>query len=53
MRSQRYSNDEELMEGVKRRLSSQAADYFYAGIQKLIPLYGKCCLNSRGYCVEK
>jgi histone-lysine N-methyltransferase SETMAR len=35
--SQRFNNNEELMEGVKTWLSSQAADFFDTGIQKLIP----------------
>jgi hypothetical protein len=34
--SQRFNNNEELMEGVKTRPSSQAADFFDTGIQKLI-----------------
>jgi hypothetical protein len=45
--SQRFSNNEELMEGVKTWLSSQAADFFDTGAQKLIPRYYKC-LNSGG-----
>jgi histone-lysine N-methyltransferase SETMAR len=44
--SQRFSNNEELMEGVKTFLSSQATDFFDTGIQKLIPRYK--CLNSGG-----
>jgi hypothetical protein len=35
--SQRFSSNEELMEGVKMWLSSQVADSFDAGIQNLIP----------------
>jgi histone-lysine N-methyltransferase SETMAR len=35
--SQRFSSNEELMEVVKTWLSSQAADCFDTGIQKLIP----------------
>jgi hypothetical protein len=35
--SQRFSNNEVLMEGVKSWQSSQAADFFETGIQKLIP----------------
>jgi hypothetical protein len=42
--SQHFNNNEELMEGVKGWLSSQAAD-FDKGIQKLTPRYEKC-LNS-------
>jgi transposase len=37
LRSQRFSNNEELMEGVKTWLSSQTAGCFDTGIQKLIP----------------
>jgi hypothetical protein len=40
------------MEGVKTWLSSQTADFFDTGTQKLIPRYDKC-LNSGGDCVEK
>jgi hypothetical protein len=40
------------MEGVKTWLSSQAADCYDTGIQKLIPRYDKC-LNSGGDYVEK
>jgi hypothetical protein len=51
LRSQHLNNNE-LMEGVKTRLSSQAADFFDTGIQKRIPRYHKY-LNSDGDCVEK
>jgi hypothetical protein len=51
-RSQHFNSNEELMEGVKTWLSSQAADFFDIGIQKLIPRYDKC-LNSGGDYVEK
>jgi hypothetical protein len=37
LESQRFNNNEELMEGVKTWLSSQATDFFDKGIQKLIP----------------
>jgi hypothetical protein len=50
--SQRFNNNEELMEGIKTRLSSQAADFLDTGIQKLIPRSDKC-LNSGGDYVEK
>jgi hypothetical protein len=40
--SHRFKNNEELMEGVKTRLSSRAADFFDTSIQKLIPRYDKC-----------
>jgi hypothetical protein len=49
--SQRFNSNEELMEGGKTWLSSQAADFFDTGIQKLIPRYDKH-LNSSGDYVE-
>jgi hypothetical protein len=52
LRSQHFNNNEELMEGVKMWLSSQAADFLDTGIQKLIPGYNKC-LNSGGDYIEK
>jgi transposase len=51
LRSQRFNNYEELMEGVNTRLSSQEPDFFDTGIQKLIPRYK--CHNSDGDYVEK
>jgi hypothetical protein len=50
--SQLFSNNEGLMEGVRRWLSPQAADFFDIGAQKLIPRYDRC-LNSGGDYVEK
>jgi histone-lysine N-methyltransferase SETMAR len=50
--SQYFNNDEESMEGVKMWLSSQVADFYDTGIQKLIPQCDKC-LNSGGDYVEK
>jgi hypothetical protein len=52
LRSQRFNNNEELIEGVKTRLSSETAGFFDTGIQKLIPRYDKF-LNSGGDHVEK
>jgi hypothetical protein len=49
--SQNFNNNEELMEGVKTWLSSQAADFFDRGIEKCIPRYR--CLSSGGDYVEK
>jgi hypothetical protein len=49
--SQRFKNNEELMEVVKKLLSSQAADFVDTGRQKLIPRYK--CLSSVGDCVKK
>jgi hypothetical protein len=51
VRSQRFNNKEELIEGDKTQQSSQAADFFDTGIQKLIPPYK--CPNSYGDYVEK
>jgi histone-lysine N-methyltransferase SETMAR len=51
-RSQHFSDNEELMEGVRTWLSAQAADFFDTGLQKLIPRCDKC-LNSGGDYVEK
>jgi histone-lysine N-methyltransferase SETMAR len=45
--SQHFNNNEELMEGTKTWLSSQAADFFNTSIQKRIPRYAKC-FNSGG-----
>jgi histone-lysine N-methyltransferase SETMAR len=47
-----FSSNEELVEGVKTWLSSQAADVFDTGMQKLIPRYDKC-LSSGGDYVDK
>jgi hypothetical protein len=51
LRSQHFRNNEELMEGVKAWLSSQAADFFDTGIQKHIPRYKY--LSSGGDYIEK
>jgi histone-lysine N-methyltransferase SETMAR len=51
LESQRFNNNEEFTEGVKTWLSSQAADFFDTGIQKLIPRYKS--LNSGDDDVEK
>jgi hypothetical protein len=45
LRLQRFNNNEKLIEVVKTWLSSEAADFFDTGIQKLTPRYDKC-LNS-------
>jgi hypothetical protein len=47
--SQHFNNNEESVEGVKMCLSSQAANFFDTGIQKLIHQYDRC-LNSGGNC---
>jgi transposase len=52
LRSQRFNNSKELMDGVKTWLSSQAADFFDTDIKKIIPLYDKCLSSCCGY-VEK
>jgi hypothetical protein len=48
--SQHFSN--ELKKGVKTWLSSQMADFFDIGIQKLIPQHDNC-FNSGGDYIEK
>jgi hypothetical protein len=45
--SQRFSNNEELMEGMKTWPSSQAADFCDTDEQKIIPRCDKC-LNTGG-----
>jgi histone-lysine N-methyltransferase SETMAR len=50
--SQCFNNNEELMEGVKTWLSSQAVDFSDTGIWKLNLWYDKC-LNSGGDYAEK
>jgi hypothetical protein len=50
--SQRFNNNEQLMESVKTWLTSQGADFFETGMQKRIPRYDKC-LNSCGDYVER
>jgi histone-lysine N-methyltransferase SETMAR len=49
--SQRFENNE-LMEGIKTWLSSQAADFFDTDTKKLIPRYERC-LSSGGDYTEK
>jgi transposase len=49
--TRRFNNNNELMEGVKTWLTSQTADFFDTGIQRLIPRYK--CFNSSGDHVEK
>jgi hypothetical protein len=49
---QRFSNDEELMKGIKTWLSKQLGDFSDTGIEKLIPRCNNC-LNSSGDYVEK
>jgi transposase len=39
---QHFTNNDELMEGVKTWLSSQAADFLDTGIKNLILLYNNC-----------
>jgi hypothetical protein len=51
LESQPYSI-EEFMKGVRMWVSSQVADFFDTGIQKLIPQYNMCH-NSGSDCIEK
>ena len=50
--TQGFSDNEELMEGVKTWLHTQAASLYEEGIQKLITRYDKC-LHVYGDYVEK
>jgi hypothetical protein len=52
LRSQHCNTNEELMEGARTWLNSQATDFFDTGIQKRIPQCDRC-LNSCGDYVEK
>jgi histone-lysine N-methyltransferase SETMAR len=49
---QRFLNDDDVTEAVKKWLSSQVATFYKEGIQKLVPHYDKC-LNNCGNYVEK
>ena len=49
---QRYDDDDDVKTAVQQWLSSQAADFYEDGIQKLITRYDKC-LNIGGNYVEK
>jgi hypothetical protein len=48
----RFLEDDDVKEAVNTRFSSQAASFYDAGIQKLVPRYDKC-LNNGGKYVEK
>ena len=48
----RFDTDDEVKEAVKDWLSSQAADFYNLGIQKLVERCDKC-LNKYGNYVEK
>jgi hypothetical protein len=49
LRSQRFNNDDELMEGVKMWLSSQPADFFDTGTQTLLPRHDECLNSNNNY----
>ena len=49
---QRFENDDDLKDAVKKWLTSQAAAFYEEGVQKLVPRYDKC-LNNGGDYVEK
>jgi hypothetical protein len=44
---QRFLEDDDVKEAVNTRFSSQAATFYNAGIQKLVPRFYKC-LNNGG-----
>lgn len=52
LQSQRFENDDELMTGVTNWLKSLAADFFDAGLKKLVQRYKKCVEVGGDY-VEK
>jgi histone-lysine N-methyltransferase SETMAR len=45
----RYVEDDDVKAAVNTRFSSQAASFYDAGIQKLVPRYDKCLNNGRNY----
>jgi hypothetical protein len=49
---QRFLNDDDINEAVKKWLSSQVIMFYEEGIQKLVPPYDKCLNNGENY-VEK
>jgi hypothetical protein len=48
----RFLEDDDVKEAVNTLFSSQAASFYYAGRQKLVPRYDKC-LNNCGNYIEK
>ena len=50
--SRRFHNDREVEMSVTQWFQSHAADFYYTGMQKLVPRYDKC-LNSGGEYVKK
>jgi hypothetical protein len=48
----RFHGDNEVKEAVNTWFVSQAASFYDAGIQKLVPLYDRC-LNTGGNFVEE
>jgi hypothetical protein len=49
--SRRFHDDSEVKEAINTWFASQAASFYNAGIQKLVPRYNKC-LNNGGNYVE-
>jgi hypothetical protein len=45
----RYVEDDSVKEAVNTWFSSQAASFYDAGIQKLVPCYDKCLNNGGNY----
>ena len=48
----RFDDDDDLKDVVHKWLTSQAAEFYVEGIQKVVPRYYKC-LNNGGEYVEK
>jgi hypothetical protein len=52
LRGRRFHDNNEVKEGVNTWFASQAASFYDAGIQKLVPRHDKCVNNGGNY-VEK
>jgi histone-lysine N-methyltransferase SETMAR len=52
---QRFHDDSDVKEAVNTWFASQAASFYDAGIQKLVPRYDKCLSNGGNYvrCVHQ
>jgi len=48
----KFGDDDELQEEVMTWFKGQAVDFYYSGIQKLVPKLNKCLDNADDY-VEK
>jgi histone-lysine N-methyltransferase SETMAR len=46
----RFHDDSEVKDAVDTWFASQAASFYDAGVQKLVPRYDKCLNNGGNYC---